>query len=76
MSSPSSPDLPPHESVSGAGRPRVVLVGPPGGGKSTVGAVVAERLGAALLDTDRMVAHRGGAPVGELIVDLGGGWLP
>ncbi|PFG37984.1 shikimate kinase [Georgenia soli] len=48
-----------------------MLVGPPGGGKSTVGALVAQRLGVAFLDTDEMVAERGGAPVGELIVDLG-----
>jgi len=60
-----------HPSTEGAGRPQLVLVGPPGGGKSAVGAVVAEQLGVEFHDTDEMVAGRGGAPVGELIVDLG-----
>jgi shikimate kinase len=53
------------------GAPRVVLVGPPGAGKSTVGAVVAERLGVPFVDTDALVAERGGAPVGDLMIDLG-----
>lgn len=60
-----------HPAARGARAPRVVLVGPPGGGKSTVGAAVAERLGVGFVDTDELVAQRGGAPVGELIVDLG-----
>ena len=54
-----------------SGAPRVVLVGPPGAGKSTVGAVVAERLGVPFVDTDGLLAERGGAPVGDLIIDLG-----
>lgn len=32
--------------------PRVVLVGPPGAGKTTVGTLLADRLGVALRDTD------------------------
>ncbi|GAA4286008.1 shikimate kinase [Georgenia daeguensis] len=60
---------PRREPFSGA--PRVVLVGPPGAGKSTVGAMVADRLGVPFVDTDDLVAERGGAPVGDLMIDLG-----
>ncbi|MFC7406173.1 shikimate kinase [Georgenia alba] len=49
----------------------LVLVGPPGAGKSTVGARVAERLGLTFTDTDQLLADRGGADVGTLMVDLG-----
>jgi shikimate kinase len=51
--------------------PRVVLVGPPGAGKTTVGALVAERLGVPLGDTDEEIVARTGKPVGEIFVDDG-----
>ena len=35
------------------GRPWVVLVGPPGSGKSTVGSLLAQRLGLNFADTDK-----------------------
>ncbi|MGL5849138.1 MAG: shikimate kinase, partial [Phycicoccus sp.] len=35
--------------------PRVVLVGPPGSGKTTVGAVLARQLGVAFHDTDSAI---------------------
>ncbi|MFH5823256.1 shikimate kinase [Georgenia sp. AZ-5] len=54
-----------------ADRPAVVLVGPPGAGKSTVAALVAQRLGAAVTDTDALLAERAGRSVGELFVDVG-----
>lgn len=43
--------------------PGIVLVGLPGSGKSTVGRIVAERLGRELVDTDTLVEHRVGMPV-------------
>ena len=46
--------------------PRVVLVGPMGAGKTAVGAVLAERLGLALRDTDADVE----AAAGRSVVDL------
>jgi shikimate kinase len=52
-------------------RPRVVLVGPMGAGKTTVGRLVAEALGVGLLDTDEEVEHRTGRTVAELFVDEG-----
>lgn len=50
---------------------RVVLVGPPGAGTSTVGRVLAARLGVDLLDTDRTVEARFGAPSAEIFIEHG-----
>ncbi len=52
-------------------RPAVVLVGPPGAGKSTVAAVVARRLGLAARDTDTDVETVAGKPVAEIFLDDG-----
>ncbi len=51
--------------------PRVVLVGPPGAGKSTVGAALADLLGVALRDTDQDVEAATGTTVAEIFVDRG-----
>jgi shikimate kinase len=51
--------------------PLVVLVGTMGAGKTTVGRIVAEALGAAFLDTDHLVEERAGKPVAEIFVDDG-----
>ncbi|WP_409483187.1 shikimate kinase [Arsenicicoccus dermatophilus] len=54
-----------------AGRPAVVLVGPPGAGKADVGALLADRLGIACVQTDLEVERLAGAPAGEVFVDAG-----
>ncbi|MER7129205.1 shikimate kinase [Streptosporangium saharense] len=51
--------------------PRVVLVGAPGAGKSTVGHLLAERLGVAFRDTDADVELTAGKPVGDIFVEDG-----
>lgn len=51
--------------------PVVVLVGPPGAGKSTVGRLLADRLGVAFRDTDDDVEQIAGMPVSDIFVDLG-----
>ena len=51
--------------------PLVVLVGPPGAGKTTVGALLAERLGVTLRDTDADVEETTGTTIPELFVDHG-----
>lgn len=51
--------------------PRVVLVGTMGAGKTTVGGLVAEKLGVAFADTDHVVEATAGKPVSEIFVDDG-----
>ncbi|HCA85660.1 MAG TPA: shikimate kinase [Streptomyces sp.] len=51
--------------------PLAVLVGPPGAGKSTVGALLAERLRAAYRDTDADVERTAGKPIPEIFYDEG-----
>lgn len=52
-------------------RPRAVLVGPMGAGKSTVAAVLADRWGVAARDTDSDVEAAEGRSVQEIFVDSG-----
>lgn len=51
--------------------PRVVVIGPPGSGKTTVGTLVAERLGVAFRDTDADIEAAAGAPIPEIFVEHG-----
>lgn len=52
-------------------RPRAVLIGPPGSGKTTVGRALADRLGAAFRDTDADVEATAGKPISEIFIDDG-----
>ncbi|MDV3222851.1 shikimate kinase [Intrasporangium sp.] len=52
-------------------RPVVVLVGPPGSGKSTVGRVLAERLGTTLHDTDAAIEAAESRSIADIFVDDG-----
>lgn len=49
----------------------LVLVGLSGSGKSTVGRLVAARLGLHVFDTDRMIEQRAGCTVAELFAERG-----
>lgn len=51
--------------------PRVVLVGPMGAGKTTVGSLLAERWGVPFRDTDADVEEAEGRPIAEIFVDSG-----
>jgi shikimate kinase len=49
----------------------VVLVGPPGAGKSTVGQLLAARRGVAFRDTDADVEQAAGQSISDIFVDQG-----
>jgi shikimate kinase len=51
--------------------PAVILIGPPGSGKSTVGPLLAARLGVPFADTDGLVADRAGKPVADIFIEDG-----
>jgi shikimate kinase len=54
-----------------AGPPAVVLVGPPGAGKSTVGRILADRLGVGYRDTDADIEAAAGKPIPDIFIDQG-----
>jgi shikimate kinase len=49
----------------------IVLLGLPGAGKTTVGRILAERLGAAFLDIDAMIVRRMQMPVARIFAEHG-----
>lgn len=51
--------------------PRAVLTGPPGAGKTTVGTLLAQRLGVGFRDTDDDVQQLAGTTVAEIFIDKG-----
>jgi shikimate kinase len=51
--------------------PRLVVVGPPGAGKSTVGRLVAQLLGVDFVDTDEVVETRSGRTIPDIFVEDG-----
>lgn len=51
--------------------PRLVLVGPPGAGKSQVGQRVAARLGAELRDTDTDIERTAGKAITDIFIEDG-----
>jgi shikimate kinase len=49
----------------------VILIGPPGAGKSAVGPLVAARLGVEFRDTDAEVGAAAGKPVSDIFIENG-----
>jgi shikimate kinase len=54
-----------------ASRPLVVLVGPPGAGKTTAGRLLATRWGVDFVDTDDVVEAQAGRSVADIFVESG-----
>lgn len=51
--------------------PAVVLIGPPGAGKTTVGRLVAAQLGVPFTDTDELIEAEQGTPISDIFVEYG-----
>ena len=49
----------------------IILIGPPGAGKSSVGSLLAAELGVPFADTDDLVAAAAGKPVSDIFIDEG-----
>lgn len=49
----------------------IVLIGPPGAGKSTVGKALSKRLDLNFIDTDQLVEERSGKSITEIFLDSG-----
>ena len=74
MSDDPAPEL--RQELVGGRRPEpverpIVLVGAPGSGKSTVGALLAERLGVPFRDVDAVIVERTGKSITEIFTDDG-----
>jgi shikimate kinase len=52
-------------------RPKAVIIGPPGSGKTTIGRGLAERLSVSFRDTDTDVEVAAGKPISEIFIDDG-----
>jgi shikimate kinase len=61
----------PDHSTPDHGQPAAILIGPPGAGKTTVGALVAARLGLDFFDTDTVIEEAAGKPVSDIFVQDG-----
>lgn len=57
--------------MNGVMRPKAVIIGPPGSGKTTIGTALADRLGVPLRDTDADIERAAGKPIGEIFIDDG-----
>lgn len=51
--------------------PRLVLIGPPGAGKSTIGRLVAGELGEPFTDVDRLIEQRTGREISDIFIEQG-----
>jgi len=50
---------------------RIVLIGPPGSGKTSVGRILADELNLKAIDTDREIEEKSGKKIGDIFLELG-----
>jgi shikimate kinase len=53
----------------------VILIGPPGSGKSTIGKALARKTGQSFTDTDDVIEERTGITISKIFVDKGEPWF-
>ena len=51
--------------------PRLILIGPMGSGKTTIGSLLAEKLGLSFRDTDQLIEEQEGKTVSQIFLDQG-----
>ena len=51
--------------------PRLILIGPMGSGKTTIGSLLAEKLGLSFRDTDHLIEEQEGKTVFQIFLDQG-----
>lgn len=51
--------------------PRIILIGPMGSGKSTVGSALAEKFGVRFRDTDQMIVEQTGREISDIFIESG-----
>ena len=50
---------------------KVILIGPPGSGKSTIGKILAKEMKLSLLDTDSEISRRSGKSISDIFLEEG-----
>ena len=53
----------------------VILIGPPGAGKSTIGKQLAKKMQVSFTDTDSLIEKEVGSSISEIFVDKGEDWF-
>jgi len=53
----------------------IILIGPPGSGKSTIGRALSRKLNISFTDTDDLIEVRAGASISQIFIDKGEPWF-
>jgi shikimate kinase len=53
----------------------IILIGPPGSGKSTIGRALSRKLSLSFTDTDDLIENRTGISISQIFIDKGEPWF-